>query len=616
LLPWWEPRVNAAADSGLPAGPVRFAFGDFVFDRTRRLVHGADGAAIAMSPRALDALEIFVARPGELIDKDALMQALWPGRVVEENSLSQVVSALRRALGDDGERRRYLQTEARRGFRLVVPVLRLGDADADAALTATPLTASAPRSALAVLPFVSLGAGQHDDLLEVGMADSLIARLSTVRGLVLRSIGSTQRFADAGRDPAAAARALDVAWVLDGTLQRAGERLRVNARLLGMPSGVATWSASFTVDYTSVFELQDAISEQVARALAAPLGGQTRWLPALAATRLGGTRNLDAYQCYLAANRHAQVIRADALIQSLTLYRQALDLDPRYALAHVGIAEAHRRMIMGADGEPRVVLDALRQHVLLALELAPDLAEAHAQMGWIHFWFDYDWPRAEQAFRLALTLNPNVALAHLGLGHLLLSSLGRIDDGLQHLRRSRELDPLSLIAITLEAGFIADAGDVATGRARLQRVLQIEPRFWVAHMAVGALALKVGDDAAAVAALRIADGLAQSSQAPALLGVALARAGLADHARGVLERLQAQAAERYTPPTSLATVHAALGDAPAALDHLERAFEAHDPRLAFMRNDPRWRDLRSEPRFAALLAKMRLDHVPPGLCAP
>ena len=298
----------------------------------------ATAVSLNLTPRLFSALLLFVENAGELLDKDALMLALWPGLVVEENSLSQVISGLRRALADDSHDSRYIQTVPRRGFRFIATVTELPDAAAPerlpqaatgSALQAEPplqpvaapaserrdrITGAGRRpdrfrtggagcawpwrpalpqrwearcgghgagrrdpaphrvpSTLAVLPFKPLVSDARDELLEVGMADSLIARLSTVPGLVVRSIGSVRRYAGADQDPLRAARDLDVAWIVDGSLQRRGDQLRVTARLLRAADGSAAWSGSFDEKFTGVFEVQDMISARVAQVLAPSL---------------------------------------------------------------------------------------------------------------------------------------------------------------------------------------------------------------------------------------------------------------------------------------------------------------------------------------------------------
>jgi DNA-binding winged helix-turn-helix (wHTH) protein/tetratricopeptide (TPR) repeat protein len=603
----------------------RFAFGDFVLERSQHRLLRSDGTTVELSPRLFAALLLFVERAGVLLSRDELMPALWPGVVVEENSLSQAVSGLRRALGDPARGSRYIQTVARRGFKFVATVKELPTPPAHPSargrhLPATPRTPPpAPRrQTLAVLPFLLLGPQRGDELLEVGMADSLIARLSTVPGLVVRSVGSVRRLAGPDQDPMAAARALDVAWVVDGSLQHVGEQLRASVRLLSAPDGAAAWSGRFDEQFTGVFDMQDLISERVAAVLAPKLkagldaGGST----AARRSDAGGSRHVDAYQFYLAARQHAQGVRADGLGKSIDLYKKALALDPHYALAYAGLGETYRRMLFGADRAPLEVFPPYRAAILHALQLAPDLAEAHAQMGWIHFWFEFDWPAAERVFRHALSLNPNGVEAHFGLGFLLLT-LDRVEEGLAHVRWARELDPLSLIMNTMEAAFLVNLGRQEEAAARLSRAFEIEPNFWVAHMALALIHLAAGRAEQAIVALLRADELTdQSTQAAALLGMQLARLGRRQEAQDVLHRLQRLAELRYVPPTSLAAVHAALGDTTAALDALHSAWLARDTRLAYLKDDCRWSGLRGEPRFIALQRLLQLDGYGRGANGP
>jgi tetratricopeptide (TPR) repeat protein len=330
----------------------------------------------------------------------------------------------------------------------------------------------------------------------------------------------------------------------------------------------------------------------------------------------GGSRNVDAYQLYLAARQHAQAVRADGLAKSIELYRKALALDPHYALAYAGLGETYRRMLFGADRAPLEVFPLYRAEVLHALKIAPDLAETHAQLGWIHFWFEFDWSAAERVFRHAISLNPNAVGAHFGLGFLLLT-LDRPEEGLAHVRWARELDPMSLIINTMEAAFLLSMGRREEASTRLSKAFEIEPDFWVAHMTLGLIHMVEGAADQAIVALRRADALAdRSTQAAALLGTYLARLGRPAEAREVLHRLQVLAQSRYVPPTSMAAVHAALGETTLALDALERAWSARDTRLAYLKDDDRWSGLRDQPRFIALQQQMRLDSYGPGASGP
>lgn len=654
----------------------RLAFGDFVLDRSTQRLLRRDGSAVALTPRLFNALELLAEHPGELLDKDTLVARLWPGLVVEENNLSQVVSALRKVLGDDAHGSHFILTVPRRGFKFIAPVVPVPDdaelpapvaaagetvaagpvpatpvgnrgptGDAGPAATAQALDGlsrrrtvqaaaavatlaglgatawwfvhrqlpDAPSGAvtLAVLPFKPLVAEARDELLEVGMADSLIARLSLVPGLVVRSTGSVRRYAGPDQDPLRAARELDVAWIIDGSLQRRGDELRATARLLRAADGSAVWSGTFDERLTSVFDVQDTISRRVAHVLEPRL--QADPAGSAAAGELGGTRNTDAYQLYLAATRHALLLRGDGLRKAVTLYREAIAIDANYALAWVGLAVTYRRSFIAVDGVPTEIFGAAGTAVDRALAIAPNLAEALVERAYARYWFDYDWPAAEASFRRALALNPNVALAHFGLATMLLNQ-DRLAEGFDELRIARELDPMSPLINTLEANYLFESGRTDEARARLKRAFDVAPAFWLAHDVQGVMDLAAGRPDAAFAALRRAVELADGgTRATALLGAHLARHGHEDEAREMLKALRDLERVRYVPGTALATIHAGLGETGMALDALERAHRDRDARLVFLKDDPLLEGLRGEPRFTALIKKLRLDQFGRGL---
>ena len=672
-----------------PDGRLGYEFGGLVLDPLRRQLRRlADGSAIELTPRVFDALLHFVERPGELLDRETLFQALWPGLVVEDNNLSQTLSALRRALGDD-QHDRYVLTVPRRGFRFICPVREIEldaegrpvvstaagsvdtgagtatdvpiansvlpvrpppseqpDPPADVDQTVQPVTPT-PKPAvrlsvlaaaaagllavavvawmlirsngtegspqvpvtttLAVLPFKPLLAEYRDEILELGMADSLIVRVSTTPGLVVRSIGSVRRFAGPEQDLITAARQLDAQWILDGTVQRWGDRVRVTARLLRAADGTASWSGSFDERFDDVFAVQEQIAERVANLLIPKLGGSV-----LEPTK-SGTRDAEAYQLYMTARYQAQTIRPSALARSIELYQRAIDRDPHYALAYAAMADSLRRLTVGADAPPGPSLTRARAAALRALEIDPRCADGHAALGWVQWWYDWNWSAAEQSFRRAIALNPNVAEAHLGLGHLLLSQRRSGDEGLQEIARARELDLLSRIANTLEAGYLIGRGQRGEGLSRLDKALEIEPDFWPAQLLVASLHQAAGETDKAIAAAQRAEQLSEgSAQATARLGTVLALGGRRDEAVGVLNRLVSRAQGRYVPPTMIAEVQCAIGDRTATLDWLDKALLARDTHLPFLMITPCLGALRGEPRFDALTKKLALPDRPPA----
>jgi len=651
--------------------PARVAFADFLLMPAEKRLQRRDGTALPLPPRLFSSLCLFVEHAGRLLDKGTLMRALWPGLVVEENNLNQVVASLRRALGDDAQRPRLIETVPRYGFRFVAEVREVSAVDGPAAhgvqapppptgagelppetqaqsaasagaapqpafrgrrrrlaLAAGVLalgvpagwagwrawrggSSPAPPASLAVLPFRPLSAELRDELLEIGMADSIAARLSTLPGLAVLSTGSVLRYAGDARDPVLAGRELRADWVVDGSLQRRGDQLRATARLLRAADGRAAWSGSFDARYGGVFELQDQIAARIHEALAPSLRGAAAGAARLG--ELGGTHDPKAYQLYLAARWRSQGGGPDGLQRAIGLLQQALAIDPGYARAWTELAWVHRRRLWNAEAVPAEVFESANAALSRALTLVPALPQAHASLGFTRYWFNFDWPAAEREFRAALARNPNVAEAHWGLTTLLLPQ-GRIDEGLVHLRRSRELDPMSPVFNTMEAAFLADRGLLDEARDRLAIAFDLAPGLWLAHVAQGQLWWALGRPQEAIASLRKAVELGRATSRPqAVLAAHLARLGQHDEARTILAALQAKASQRYVAPTSLAMIQAALGEKAAALDALEDAYRWRDARLIFLKDDPAWRELRDEPGFIALRRRLKLDGLPKGL---
>ena len=645
------------AETLSPVPPVEYEVGEFRLAPTQRRLYRRGGSHVELSPRLFDALLYFVERPGQLLDKDELLAALWPGLVVEDNNLNQLVSALRRALGDDAQASRWIQTVPRRGFRFLGAV-RVKQADAVAVATQPPLESPEPvampalptvpsplawqrhgrkavllglaaligavalwvssrvntlpeptLTSLGVLPFKPLTLEGRDEVLEIGMADSLIARMSSAPGLVVSSIGSVRRFGGTEQDPLRAARELNVQWILDGTIQRWGDRVRVTARLLSAADGTARWSGSFDDRFEDVFGVQDNISERVAQQLTSQLSrGERKGLVA------PGSRNVAAYELYLTARFHAQALRPDGLAKSVELFQRAIELDPGYALAHAGLANTYRAMAIGIDAPPVKALAPGLKAAERAVQLDPALAEAHAALGWMRWWGEWDWPGAEQSFRRATALNPNVADAQLGLGHLLCSQQ-RCDEGLAHAQRARELDPMSLITNVIEASYLRQRGQQQQSRARLDKALQMDPSFWPAHQLLAGLHVSARKPDEALDALRKAQSLARGSVQPtANLGVLLARTGQQGQAREILAAMLALSEQRYVPPTMIASLYCALGERKQALGWLERARDERDVNLLFLSVCAL--ELNDEPRFAALRGNLELPAWRDGFCAP
>jgi serine/threonine-protein kinase len=633
--------------------PRCYTFGEFRIDAVARRLSRRDGTPVTLTARVFDTLLYLVRHAGTSLGKDELLAAIWPGRVVEDNNLTQSISTLRKVLGAESDGHGYIVTEPGRGYRFVADVQPVFDAQdagdasprAPAASVVVPASApeatvrpslvrripgwlalggllalgliaggawfaqhrsaSAPATAattnIAVLPFKPLLGGDRDEVLELGMADTLITKLSNNRRLSVRSLGSVRKFGSLDQDPLAAGRELAVGSVLEGQVQRRADRVHVSARLLNMADGAALWSGTFDENFTDVFALQDTIAQKVATALALTLdSGEQR------AMKAGYTRNSDAYLLYLQGRYRIGKATPPEIHAGMAAFRKAIDLDPTFALAHAELAEAYRRLPITSDVDPKEAFPLAKAAANKALEIDSDLAEAHSVLGWVAFWYDWDWNASEKEFRRAIELNPSVAEAHLGYGHLL-SNTGRDAQAAEQGRLARELDPLSPLVNTISAGFLAGAHRADEARAFLSRALEIDPDFWIAHYVRGNFALGAKNYPAAIVEFTHArEHSAGSLQATSMLGFAMAQSGDRVGAQALLDELTSLSTQRYVPATTLATICIGLGDADQTLAWLNRAYDERDVRMAFLKVDRRWDPLRADPRFVALAKRIGL----------
>ena len=614
-------------NSAAPIDASRYRFDGFDLDVRTRELRGADGALVSLTAKAFDVLAYLVAQRERFVGKDELLQAVWPGRVVEENNLNQAVSALRRALGTDASEHRFVLTVPGRGYRFIASVAAIADGD-EAAVTAMPspkrprwylaagsaamlllvgglvawhLRAQPSASdspALAVLPFSSLSAGPRDQLLEFGLADTLITRLSRSTRLQVRPLAAVQRYGGARQDPLEAGRALHVAYIIEGSSQRAGDNVRVNARLVSVDDGRTLWADTVDAPLDRAFTVQDRLAAAIAAALSLRFARDDRHH-----SPCDGS-DATAYRAYLAGRYRIDRPDPAGLPQALMAFQQAIARDPTCARAYAGMSFAYRALVISGDRAPRDLFPLAKAAAAQALAIDPDSAEALASKGYIQFWYDWDWAGAAESLQRAIALEPQLADAHAAYAQLL-SSQGRIDEGIAQAEHARQVEPLSPIINVLESGYLAAAGRHAAAQSALARALELQPNFWVALLYRGGMALDAGDTRTAIADLQRASTVShQSSPAYATLGIAYARAGDLAAARTVLTTLQARAQSGYVPATRLAALHEALGEHVQALDLLERAEAQRDLGLVFLGYDRSWNGLRTQPRFRALLRRV------------
>ena len=627
-----EPRMTQAI----------YEFGNFRLDAGRRLLAGRDGSPIPITSRVFDTLLHLVANAGRLVDKRELMRAVWGDTVVEENNLTQAISTLRQLLGERPDEHRYVVTVPGRGYRFIAEVRVVSEA-ADESLTAAASVASQPgeqagRSGralraiagialltlvavvawlawrpngadtgpgietMAILPFKPLVAEAGDPALELGMADTLITRLSRNTGIVVRPLSSVRKYAGLDQDPVIAGRELGVDAVLDGSVHREGDALRVTARLVRVQDGTALWADQIDQSWTDVFRVQDQIADRVASAFALRLTTEQRERLARSDTESG-----EAYRLYLLGRYHFLKLIPPEIDKGINYFRQAVAADPRYASAYAGLAEAYRALAITSDRRPADVLPIGKSAAMRAIELDANLESAFASLCFIQVWWDWDWKGAERSCRQSLAIDADSADGHRAYA-VLLSDLARHDEAIEEARRAVELEPLSLITRAIEGHVLLYAGRVDEAIERLRATIDLEPQFWIARLFIGKAHLARGEFAEALAefenARRFSGG---NSETLSLIGYTRALMNDRAGANQMLEELRAREPARYVPPFNVAMIHHGLGNRDATFEWLEKAYSERDVRLTFLRVEKKWDPIRSDARFVALAKRVGLD---------
>ena len=638
-----------------PQEPHIYAFGDFRLDVPKRLLLRG-GELVSLTPKVFDTLVYLIEHRGSVLSKDDLMSAVWPDTVVEENNLGQNISKLRSVLGESPGDHRWIVTLPGRGYRFVADVKLLASGkestpeDAGlpgpvpernpSAATASSLPKQATRGfsirlgrfvlagllaglltagavyflrsrnrasahptveSIAVLPFKPLVPESRDEALELGMADTLITKLSNDTKIIVRPISSVRRYGGVEQDPLAAGRELVVDAVLDGTIQRWGDRIRVTARLVRVSDNRTLWAGQFDRGFGDIFDVQDSISERAAAELVPILTGEEK---ELLARRY--TADTEAYELYLKGRFFWYKRTPQATAKAAEYFQRALERDPRYALAYAGIADCYRTLPIMSDVPSQESFPKAKQAALKALEIDNNLAEAHSALGYVEYFFDWDWTGAEKEFRRAIEINPNYPLAHLGYAHLL-STLGRHEDALAEVDRAIKLDPLSPFVGTIKGQILFHAHRYSEAIEEVNKALEIEPNFWIGQIVLGRSYERLGHYEQAIKSLRTAAEFSGGvTEATSLAGYVYAVSGRRQQAEQALQTLRVTSQTRYVPPYNFALLYQGLGNSDEALKWLEKAYEQRDVHMVFLPVDSKWDALRKNPHFMDLIKRLNL----------
>lgn len=559
-----------------------YEFGPFRLDaREGLLLH--DGEIVPLSPKAFDMLVALVENSGRLLEKNELMQTLWPDTFVEEGSLAQNISLLRKAL-DESESQKFIETVPRRGYRFVASVRKT-------------------IKSIAVLPFKSFGIDGADEYLGIGIAETLTTRLSSLKLLTVRPTSAVFKYASPEKDTVVAGRELEVDTVLEGSIRRLGDRIRVTARLVSVPDGSVLWADKFDENFTDIFKVEDSISGKVAEALALKLSGDEH-------KRLTKryTDNAEAYQLYLKGRYFWNKRTEDGFNRGIAQFKEAVEKDSNYALAYAGLADSYIGLTFYSFAVPNEAMPKAKDAAMNALAIDNALAEAHASLAHVLMNYDWNWSEAEKEFKLSIELNPDYATAHQWYAVHYLTATGQPEEALQEMKRALELEPASLVMNTFMGATLYFAGRHDEAIDQCRRTIEMDPNFAVAHWHLGLANEQEENFDDAIAAFQKATTLSGGSPLmKAALGHAYAKANRKDEATRILDELKELSEQRYVSSYEAAAIYAALGDNEQTFQLLERAYKEHCFHLVYLKVWPQFSVVSTDPRFKDLMKRIGLS---------
>ena len=448
---------------------------------------------------------------------------------------------------------------------------------------------------IAVLPFAHLSSDPDDEFFCDGLAEELLNALARVDGLKVAA--RTSSFSFKGKNPGMAeiSGALGVATVLEGSVRKSGERLRITVQLVNAADGYQIWSERYDREKRDIFEIQDEITLAVVDALKLKLFGAER-----SAVLKKGTANAEAHELYLKGRYNWNKMEGASLERAVEYYRRALDVDPGYALAYAGLSDAYVLLVNHAGAPIKETIPKATAAAEKAIELDPQLAEAYTSLGLVKTFYDWDWLGSETALRKAVELNPRSSHArHILAIRLCFGDL--IDEAAGHFRIAHELDPLSPSINEHLAWPYYYSRDYDRAIEQFERTIEMEPGFKNVHFRLGLAYLHKGRYEEAIAKFKDSQKISFDRDAVAWTGYAYGLMGRAAEARSVLADLEAMVAEQYVTSYSFAIVHLGLGEIDEAFRWLERGAKEHDYWLAFILIDPDLDLLRGDPRFDKLI---------------
>jgi TolB-like protein/Tfp pilus assembly protein PilF len=568
-----------------------YRFGRFRLDPTERVLL-RDDRAIPLPPKAVDTLLFLVQNAGHVVAKRELLKQIWRDAFVEEGSLTRTISILRKALKEGAGGHEFISTIPTRGYRFAARVDELSSA---------PVHSS--RVMLAVLPFKNMSERKNQEYFSDGLTEEMITQLGRMNpdrfGVIART--SAMLYKNSTKTVHQIGQELNVTHILEGSVRRAGGRIRIAAQLIQVSDQTHLWAESYQRKTGDILALQSDVAQAVARQI------QIRLIPQeQERSTASGSVSPDAYEAYLRGRHLWNQRTLEALQKSIKHFEKAIRIDSTYAAAYAGMADSyltlqddgHLPTLEATTQAKRAASEALRHDEMLA---EPHISLAHA------YFHEFNWPAAEREFKRGLGLNPNYAVGHFYFANYLLAQ-GRFQDALTEAQHAKALDPVSLPVRSNTAMALYYRGQYDQAIEQCLQVLEIDPRFARSYEDLGRVYWEKGMRREAIAAFEKAVTYSRRGALYiAQLGHAYAAAGRREAAFGLLKELTDRARRRYVSPYAFAVVYTGMGNNDQAFAWLNKACDERASILPFLKSNPTLASIRSDPRFRRLLRRMNLD---------
>lgn len=555
------------------------------------------GKRVRLERLPMELLLLLAERRGSLVTREEIVARLWTNEAFHDidNGIHTAIRKVRQALNDSFRRPVFVQTVAGKGYRFLISVTIAGDLQ----------TSANQCVSMAVLPFNKLGDDPDQEYLSDGLTEETIDALGNLMPGKLSVVARTSamRYKHTKKTARRIGEELGADYLLEGTVRRYEERVRVTARLIRARDQAQVWSGKYDRYGRHLQQLQEELGNAIAQNLLAGFPMESAGHPRRTTT------DPDAYDLYLRGKHYWNQIRPTALRRAIECFEAAVSKDPSFAPAWSGLADAYSLLPVTSDGDPAEVWPKARRAADQAIRLQDSSAESCTSSGAVAFWLDWDWRRAEQDLRRAVLLNPSYASGHRFLAHVL-SNLGRHTEALAIIANARRYDPLSPALHAVSGQLLFQAGQFRQAEEQASRALALHSDFWLGHLVLGKVCERTNRAVAALtefdAAFQLSEG---NTEALSLKGYTLAGMGRRREAEQVMKTLLEAAQNRFVPPYNIALLHAGLGNTDASYECLEQARVTRDVHMVFLTVEPKWDPFRGQPAFQSLLERCGLPQL-------